>query len=111
MQIARKNEGGSGGGGPGNDDHHEDEGTVAAVVGGGTSRKTWTARRSFFKRRKGGRSSSRDPNQGSKELASYSDVASLSYAAGDIMEPDPNPSVNSYVRVERLDCEYTFYFL
>ena len=32
-----------------------------------------STRRSFFKRRKGGRSSSRD----SKELASYSDVASF----------------------------------
>ena len=67
--------------------------------------------RSFFKRRKGGRSSSRDPGgsgtgsgSGSKELASYSDVASLSYA-DNLQYQEENPPVNSYVRVERLDCK------
>ena len=39
----------------------------------GGRRMSTSTRRSFFKRRKGGRSSSRD----SKELASYSDVASF----------------------------------
>ena len=65
--------------------------------------------RSFFKRRKGGRSSSRDPGgngngSGSKELASYSDVASLSYA-DNLQYQEENPPVNSYIRVERLDCK------
>ena len=69
--------------------------------------------RSFFKRRKGGRSSSRDPSgsgngngSGSKELASYSDVASLSYA-DNLQFQEENPPVNSYIRVERLDCKFT----
>ena len=62
--------------------------------------------RSFFKRR-GKRSSSRDPGgngNGSKELASYSDVASLSYA-DNLQYQEENPPVNSYIRVERLDCK------
>lgn len=73
------------------------------------SRKSWTtARRSLFKRRKGGRSSSRDQASSkgeSKELASYSDVASLACYADNIEQPD-NPVINSYVRVERLDCKF-----
>jgi len=86
-----------------------------------SSRKSWTnARRSFFKRRKGGRSSSRDANSGAngnggsgggsgkdaKELASYSDVASLSsFASLDnaLLAEQDNQPINSYVRVERLD--------
>ena len=73
------------------------------------------ARRSLFKRRKGGRSSSRDASSQPKELASYSDVASLaSFAATDGTEAGQaiadNPTINSYVRVERLDCKLTLQF-
>lgn len=65
------------------------------------SRRPWaTTRRSFFKRKKGGRSSSRE----SKELASYSDMGSLSYSDSGTLHEDPQ--INSYIRVERLDCEY-----
>jgi hypothetical protein len=66
---------------------------------------TTTARRSFFKRRKGGagsRSSSRD----SKELATFSDIGSLgNFAADSSGTLHEDPQINSYVRVERLDCE------
>ncbi len=83
-------------------------GMLGGISGGGgltaSTRKTWTAtRRSFFKRRKGGRSSSRD-SSAAKELASYSDVASLNYSdSGNLHEVEPQ--INSYVRVERLDCK------
>lgn len=78
-------------------------GTPGATGGGEIDsdsgrRGSTSTRRSFFKRRKAGRSSSRD----SKELASYSDVASLlSYSdSGNLHE---EPAINSYVRVEKLD--------
>ena len=71
----------------------------------GTTRKTWTAtRRSFFKRRKGGRSSSRE-SSAAKELASFSDMASLNYSDSGALH-EVEPQINSYVRVERLDCKY-----
>jgi hypothetical protein len=82
-------------------------GSSTNSVGGpsGSTRKTWTAtRRSFFKRRKGGRSSSRD-SSAAKELASYSDVASLNYSDSGALH-EVEPQINSYVRVERLDCKY-----
>lgn len=61
-------------------------------------RSSTSTRRSFFKRRKAGRSSSRD----SKELASYSDVASLlSYSDSGTLHEEPQ--INSYVRVEKWD--------
>merc|ERR1719192_3161465 len=65
----------------------------------GSRRSSTSTRRSFFKRRnKAGRSSSRD----SKELASYFDVASLlSYSDSGTLHEEP--SINSYVRVERWD--------
>lgn len=69
---------------------------------GATTRKTWTAtRRSFFKRRKGGRSSSRE-SSAAKELASFSDMASLNYSDSGALH-EVEPQINSYVRVERLD--------
>ena len=105
-----------GGGGRGDDD--DDLGGGGGGGGGwvtGMSRKggLTAARRSLFKRRKGGRSSSRDASSQPKELASYSDVASLaSFAATDGTEAGQaiadNPTINSYVRVERLDCKLTF---
>ena len=72
----------------------------------GSTRKTWTTRRSFFKRRKGGRSSSRE-SSAAKELASYSDMASLNYSDSGALH-EVEPQINSYVRVERLDCEYYY---
>ena len=77
--------------------------SVSGSVSGSSSRRTWTStRRSFFKRRKGGRSSSRD----SKELASYSDVASLSCADSQgALHDAAEAQINSYIRVERLDCK------
>lgn len=80
-----------------------DGGSTTSGSVSGSSRRTWTStRRSFFKRRKGGRSSSRD----SKELASYSDVASLSCADSQGALHDPaEAQINSYIRVERLDCK------
>merc|ERR1712018_154267 len=98
-------------GGSGGVEITDDE--AGTLIGGGSgsnsSRKSWTnARRSFFKRR-GKRSSSRDPGgngNGSKELASYSDVASLSYA-DNLQYQEENPPVNSYIRVERLDYNVT----
>lgn len=79
-------------------------GAVVGLVGsgGGVTRKTWTAtRRSFFKRRKGGRSSSRE-SSAAKELASFSDMASLNYSDSGALH-EVEPQINSYVRVERLD--------
>jgi len=68
----------------------------------GSTRKTWTAtRRSFFKRRKGGRSSSRE-SSAAKELASFSDMASLNYSDSGALH-EVEPQISSYVRVERLD--------
>merc|ERR1719242_576177 len=65
-------------------------------------RSSTSTRRSFFKRRKAGRSSSRD----SKELASYSDVHSLlSYSDSGTLHEEP--SINSYVRVEKWDFTMT----
>ena len=76
----------------------------------GSTRKTWTAtRRSFFKRRKGGRSSSRE-SSAAKELASFSDMASLNYSDSGALH-EVEPQISSYVRVERLDCKFFFYFL
>ncbi len=47
----------------------------------------------------------------SKELASFSDVASLAcYPGGEEQLGgmlDQDPKISSYIRVERLDCEYT----
>lgn len=66
-----------------------------------SSRRGFTsARRSFFKRKKHSRSSSRD----SKELASFSDVSLNSYTETAPLHDDLCP--NSYIRVERLDCEF-----
>jgi len=67
------------------------------LEGEGSRRSSTSTRRSFFKRRKGGRSSSRD----SKELASYSDAASLSYSDSGTLHEDPQ--IFSYIRVDRLD--------
>jgi len=68
----------------------------------GSRRSSTSTRRSFFKRRKAGRSSSRD----SKELASYSDVHSLlSYSDSGTLHEEP--SINSYVRVEKWDFTMT----
>lgn len=65
-----------------------------------TSRRPNTsARRSFFRRKKHQRSSSRD----SKELASFSNTQ-LSWFSDSGMLNDEN-SINSYIRMERLDCE------
>merc|ERR1719412_2017386 len=76
--------------------------SASSTMSGGTSRKTWTAtRRSFFKRKKGGRSSSRD-SSAAKELASFSDMASLNYSDSGALH-EVEPQINSYVRVERLD--------
>ena len=76
-------------------------------MSGGGSRKTWTTtRRSFFKRKKGGRSSSRD-SSAAKELASFSDMASLNYSDSGALH-EVEPQINSYVRVERLDCKYIY---
>ena len=67
---------------------------------GGSTRKTWTStRRSFFKRKKGTRSSA------AKELASFSDMGSLNYSDSGALH-EVEPQINSYVRVERLDCKY-----
>lgn len=89
---------------------------MAAAGGNGnngasvSTRKTWTAtRRSFFKRRKGGRSSSRE-SSAAKELASFSDMASLNYSDSGALH-EVEPTINSYVRVQRLDCESTQLFL
>ena len=71
----------------------------------GSTRKTWTAtRRSFFKRRKGGRSSSRE-SSAAKELASFSDMASLNYSDSGALH-EVEPQISSYVRVERLGRKY-----
>ena len=68
----------------------------------GSRRSSTSTRRSFFKRRKAGRSSSRD----SKELASYSDVHSLlSFSDSGTLHEEP--SINSYVRVEKWDFTMT----
>ena len=73
--------------------------THGGEIDSDSSRRSSTStRRSFFKRRKAGRSSSRD----SKELASYSDVHSLlSYSDSGTLHEEP--SINSYVRVEKWD--------
>ena len=73
--------------------------THGGEIDSDSSRRSSTStRRSFFRRRKAGRSSSRD----SKELASYSDVHSLlSYSDSGTLHEEP--SINSYVRVERWD--------
>ena len=79
--------------------------------GSGHSRRTWhTARSSFFKRkRKSGSGSghipgfARSSSRESKELASFSDVASLSYADPDALQDEMQ--INSYIRVERMDCK------
>lgn len=64
-----------------------------------TSRRaTASARRSFFRRKKHQRSSS-----DSKELASFSNTQ-LSYFSDSGMLNDEN-AINSYIRMERLDCE------
>ena len=79
--------------------------SASSTMSGGASRKTWTTtRRSFFKRKKGGRSSSRD-SSAAKELASFSDMASLNYSDSGALH-EVEPQINSYVRVERLDCKY-----
>ena len=91
--------------------------SASSTMSGGASRKTWTTtRRSFFKRKKGGRSSSRD-SSAAKELASFSDMASLNYSDSGALH-EVEPQINSYVRVERLDCKYikhveivTFYYI
>ena len=86
----------------------------------GGSRRNWAhARRSFFKRKKPQQglvlvgssllSSSRADaagfggGSGSKELASFSDMASLSYSDSGALSEEPQ--INSYIRVERLDCK------
>ena len=80
--------------------------SASSTMSGGASRKTWTTtRRSFFKRKKGGRSSSRD-SSAAKELASFSDMASLNYSDSGALH-EVEPQINSYVRVERLDCKCT----
>lgn len=93
-------------------DSDSDPGTGSSGLSANSAaRKTWTAtRRSFFKRRKGGRSSSRD-SSAAKELASFSDMASLNYAEAGSTQAlhEVEPSINSYVRVERLDCKHGFY--
>lgn len=82
---------------------------ASSVSSGSSTRKSWAnTRRSFFKRRKGGRSSSRDPSGGAKELASYSDVASLSSFADSLNLQEEALTVSSYVRVERLDCKFQY---
>lgn len=63
-------------------------------------RSTTSARRSFFRRKKHQRSSSRD----SKELASFSNTQ-LSWFSDSGMLNDET-TINSYIRMERLDCEY-----
>ena len=79
--------------------------SASSTLSGGASRKTWTTtRRSFFKRKKGGRSSSRD-SSAAKELASFSDMASLNYSDSGALH-EVEPQINSYVRVEKLDCKY-----
>jgi len=83
-------------------DSDSDLGIGSSNSVGATTRKTWTAtRRSFFKRRKGGRSSSRE-SSAAKELASFSDMASLNYSDSGALH-EVEPQINSYVRVERLD--------
>ena len=99
-----------GAGGRGEDDDDLGGGGGGWVTGMSRKGGLTAARRSLFKRRKGGRSSSRDASSQPKELASYSDVASLaSFAATDGTEAGQaiadNPTINSYVRVERLDCK------
>jgi len=78
--------------------------------GGGSTRSsrgshwTKTARRSFLKRRKGGSSLARSSSRDSKELATFSDMGSLSsFAADSSCALHEDPHINSYVRVERLD--------
>ena len=84
---------------------------ISSLSGGATGRRPSSAnRRSFFRRKKAGRSSSRE----SKELASFSDTASLGWsaeAAGGLAGEEASSPVHSYVRVERFDCEYMYYCL
>ena len=84
--------------------------------GGGSARSSrgshWTksARRSFLKRRKGGSSLARSSSRDSKELATFSDMGSLSsFAADSSGALHEDPQINSYVRVERLDCKYAWF--
>ena len=85
-----------------------------AIAGGSIGRRK--SRNQQGKRKKGGRSSSRD-SSAAKELASFSDMASLNYSDSGALH-EVEPQINSYVRVERLDCKYikhveivTFYYI
>lgn len=64
-----------------------------------TSRRaTASARRSFFRRKKHQRSSS-----DSKELASFSNTQLSYFSDSGLLNDDS--TINSYIRMERLDCE------
>ncbi len=92
-------------------------GDLDTDAGGARPRSHWTttARRSFFKRRKGGSSSggaggglgSRSSSRDSKELAAFVDMGSLNSFGAEAVDNalQDNPQINSYVRVERLDCK------
>jgi len=73
--------------------------------------------RNVFRRKGGSSGNARASSRESRELASFSDVAGLGgdsaiagSAGGLVSIEDQQQQINSYVRVERLDCrEWTIY--